>query len=406
MFRCHALRRPLLASAALGSAAASSASNRSRAAPGHAVSCEVRLWGPSGTKGRSAADIAAEATARRTALEVQPLDPEGFARQGPLYAKLLQHASPPLAEDWLRMGAVAVASLTGKACADARPSALEPEVARRVYHLYLPMYFWMRQEVMNIRASRIPSRSGAVTIGLSAPQGWGKTTAMDILRALFAEEGLHFEALSIDDFYLPRSWQEVVADLHSSNPLLQVRGNAGTHEVGLGTETLKALKQADEGEVPLPCYNKSACRGRGDRFPSACWERARTPCDVVVLEGWMLGFKPIGSSKAASEIHPGLPTVDEKLQEYQAWDDLLDCFCVVGLEDVDQVYKWRLQAEKARTTHGGQGMSEEELKSFVSVYMPAYTAYRECLYDAAAGAGVDGKPSLVFFSGDDRMPCS
>ena len=38
----------------------------------------------------------------------------------------------------------------------------------------------------------------------------GKTTANESLSLLFHADGLSFQAISIDDFYLPASWQEEV----------------------------------------------------------------------------------------------------------------------------------------------------------------------------------------------------
>jgi hypothetical protein len=41
-----------------------------------------------------------------------------------------------------------------------------------------------------------------VYVGISAPQGCGKTTMTDIMVRLFAKQGVHAVALSLDDFYL------------------------------------------------------------------------------------------------------------------------------------------------------------------------------------------------------------
>lgn len=44
---------------------------------------------------------------------------------------------------------------------------------------------------------------------------------------------------------------------------MQSRGNPGTHDVQLGSKTLKALKESEE--VWLPRYDKSAHQGLGDQ---------------------------------------------------------------------------------------------------------------------------------------------
>lgn len=45
-----------------------------------------------------------------------------------------------------------------------------------------------------------------------------------------------------------------VAAANPGNPLLQMRGNAGSHDMGLGTDTLQALKAATRpgSSVPIP----------------------------------------------------------------------------------------------------------------------------------------------------------
>ena len=54
-----------------------------------------------------------------------------------------------------------------------------------------------------------------------------------------------------------------MAKVYETNELMQLRGNPGTHDVQLGSETLKALKAWEE--VALPRYDKSAHEGQGDQ---------------------------------------------------------------------------------------------------------------------------------------------
>eukprot|EP00933_Yihiella_yeosuensis_P069034 TRINITY_DN7513_c3_g1_i1.p1 TRINITY_DN7513_c3_g1~~TRINITY_DN7513_c3_g1_i1.p1 ORF type:complete len:409 (-),score=93.27 TRINITY_DN7513_c3_g1_i1:70-1296(-) len=405
MRRGYQLGRQLAVGAAAAASIPAALSDRPKTYS--STRCEVRLWGPGGTRGRSAAAIAAEKAAATAPKELSLYDEVGeFVRQGPLFSKL---ACPPYEAEWLRLGAVLIAKLKGQhlKTGDMRPSLLDDQVARQVFHFYLPLYFWMKERVIDVRVARGARgepEHAAVVFGISAPQGAGKTTTVKLLKELFADEGVSYQALSIDDFYLQNSLQEAVAELHESNALMQTRGNAGTHEVSLGERTLKGLRSAEQSEVPIPLYNKSAKDGQGDRVPSAAWDKASTPVDVVVIEGWMLGFKPRNDSGVLAQIHPGLPLVNEKLQQYQVWDDLIDAWCVVGTEDIQQVYSWRLQAEQEMKAKGRPGMSDGEVKKFVDNYMPAYAAYRQPLYSAANAGGVDGKPTVMLTVESDRTP--
>lgn len=44
----------------------------------------------------------------------------------------------------------------------------------------------------------------------------------------------------------------------------------------------------------VPRYDKSAHGGKGDRVPPALWGVEGGGWDVVVLEGWCVGFMPVG----------------------------------------------------------------------------------------------------------------
>jgi len=52
--------------------------------------------------------------------------------------------------------------------------------------------------------------------------------------------------VSIDDFYLTNAEQTALAAAHPDNRLLAVRGNAGTHDLALGRQTLQELRQLTE----------------------------------------------------------------------------------------------------------------------------------------------------------------
>ena len=87
----------------------------------------------------------------------------------------------------------------------------------------------------------------------------------------------------------------------SDNKLLQVRGNAGTHDLQLGQETLEALQSAvsAEAETAVPRYDKSKNEGRGDRAERSSWPHVQGPIDIILFEGWMLGFSPVEEAEVA-----------------------------------------------------------------------------------------------------------
>ena len=73
------------------------------------------------------------------------------------------------------------------------------------------------------------------------------------------------------------------------NRLLQLRSNAGTHDLPLAKQTLQQLISAGaSGEaVPVVRYDKSKNEGKGDRAPKSDWPQARllivdSQCSVTV----------------------------------------------------------------------------------------------------------------------------
>ena len=304
------------------------------------------------------------------------------ASQGPIWPLLSTSDKPSEAE--LADDAAAVCAWLGEA--RARPDELSAPLAARVFDLYLPVFYWCRGVVAG-GAAGTPA-----VVFVSAPQGCGKTTLCDALVELFRTKGKAGAALSYDDFYLTHAEQQSVAA--GGDRLLEFRGSAGTHDVALGVETLRALKAT--GQADAPRYDKKAFGGRGDRaglYPAA----AR---DFLLVEGWMAGFKPVGAA-AATAVDADLGAVDACLEAYARWDAHADAWLVVAIESpAETVYGWRREAER----RAGGGLSDEQVRDFVGRFLPSYEAYCPALYSAAAGGGVDAKPSLRLDVDTTRSP--
>lgn len=262
---------------------------------------------------------------------------------------------------------------------------LEPSQRRRIFQYYLPVFFWCERQLLQHReAAGGGSAAPPLVLGISAPQGCGKTTLCEQLEALLAHTGRTAASISIDDFYLTHAAQQAVAAANAGNPLLQMRGNAGSHDMELGAGTLRALRGATSAgaRVPIPRYDKSAFSGQGDRADPASWPAATGPVDVVLFEGWMLGFAPV-EDEAAAAVDPNLRPVNAALRSYRAaWDSHVDAWLVVRVAQPDYAYRWRLQAEQAMRASGRPAMTDEQVAAFVDRFMPAYRAYLPGLYAA------------------------
>ncbi|KAG0306233.1 hypothetical protein BGZ98_002741 [Dissophora globulifera] len=217
-------------------------------------------------------------------------------------------------------------------------------------------------------------------------------------------------AFSTDDLYLPFQDQEALRQKFKDNHLLEFRGLPGTHDIQLGESTLRALCDANEQVrqaqgshtaasssssgvfVSIPSYDKALHSGRGDQVPRDQWPRVEAPIDVVLFEGWSLGFKSIHDPAQLQAIyqqhstfppyylakHPfsSIETVNRLLEAYEReWYSYLDVFVHLSAPNLTTIFKWRAEQERDLWMQKGKGMTEEQVKEFVSRFMPAYEVY-------------------------------
>jgi D-glycerate 3-kinase len=242
--------------------------------------------------------------------------------------------------------------------------ALVPD-ARRVDDYYGPVAAWC--------ASRIASRAHRPwVLGLEGPQGCGKTTLADALAKAFIRTGVRAVTVSIDDFYLTHHDQEALAACHPGNPYLRYRGYPGTHDIALGLQQIEAIAALRPDQQTFVCvYDKSAHGGRGDRAPPSAWRRVRGPVDVLIVEGWMLGFSPVDEAI----LEPDLSAPNALLAKYAAWNRTLDSFISLHVGSLDAIVRWRVDSERARRNRGETVLSDDDARDYIERFLPAYRVY-------------------------------
>ncbi|KAI7862031.1 P-loop containing nucleoside triphosphate hydrolase protein [Spinellus fusiger] len=226
-----------------------------------------------------------------------------------------------------------------------------------------------------------------LVVGVSGCQGSGKTTLCHTLVYLLAQAPYHLTALafSLDDVYLTREEQAQQTLKDPTNPLTQFRGQPGSHDLALACRTLDSLLAVDTSQGKLPVYNKSLHHGLGDRTPESEWPVVDLPVQIILFEGWSLGFKALSDSSlvASYDTTPSLKAVplhhllsmNQSLRAYDALYAYFDIFVQLSPVHLQAVYRWRQEQEDQSISAHGMGLSEEQVRVFIDTYRPAYELY-------------------------------
>lgn len=263
----------------------------------------------------------------------------------------------------------------------------------RIDNLYLPLFYWLIYQVEQ-------SKKHPLMIGLNGPQGCGKTTLTSALAPLFKYVGLKSTVLSIDDFYLTREEQIQLAKRYLDNPYLKQRGYPGTHDIFLGRDVLEKLANLKNGESTyVPVYDKYLHSGQGDRLPMDKWRLIKGRQDIIILDGWMLGFQPVPEKTIQDQ---NLMMPNRFLTEYFIWQKHLQVFIQLVPLEYNYVLKWRVEAEARARASGKSGMSQEQIEKYISKFLPAYELWGSRL---ERDFKING-PNLSIQIGFDRLPKS
>jgi len=207
-----------------------------------------------------------------------------------------------------------------------------------------------------------------IILGMSGPQGSGKTSLAQTLARLFkSARGLHVLVLSLDDFYLTLAERtQLGKDVH---PLLATRGVPGTHDMALLSKTLRA--SLSDTKLKLPRFDKS----KDDR---AGLTEVKGPFDLVIFEGWCLGaqaehvISPAINSLEETEDQHGIwrHWVEDHLELYQELFRQVDLWAYMSAPDWPRVSAWREAQEMdlQRMGRAAPMLEPGKLKRFMMFY--------------------------------------
>ncbi len=213
--------------------------------------------------------------------------------------------------------------------------------------------------------------------GILGGQGTGKSTLTQILQMILQQLGHQTVGLSIDDLYLTYDERQA---LQRQDPRLVWRGPPGTHDVDLGLQVLNAIKQADaKAQIELPQFDKSLYAGQGDRTSSI---RVAAPT-IAFFEGWFVGARPVADAvfeRAQTPLPDPIITdtdkafardCNQKLRSYLPLWDTLNSLIVLCPEDYRLSQQWRQAAEHGIKAQGKPGLSDRDIKAFVTYFWKA-----------------------------------
>ncbi|KAK0212535.1 P-loop containing nucleoside triphosphate hydrolase protein [Desarmillaria ectypa] len=250
---------------------------------------------------------------------------------------------------------------------------------------------------------------------IQGPQGSGKSYLTGLTQKFLTDSPqlLRVAVLSIDDIYLSHDGLVSLALQHPSNPLWKGRGQPGTHDVVLGVQILQSLKEGRE-VVDIPRFDKSLFNGEGDRLPMDGSNSVDPPIDVVIMEGWCMGFYPISQARLAEkwegiwkEQKIALALQDKRLGSKDCLQDInlalkayidlwafFDIFIQIqpapptrSHSPYSVIYQWRLEQEHyMKASNGGKGMSDDAVKLFVDRYIPGYVFFGQGVTEGFADA--------------------
>jgi D-glycerate 3-kinase len=188
----------------------------------------------------------------------------------------------------------------------------------------------------------------------------------------------------------------------------------GTHDTPLAHTLLSSLLSGSQ--TSIPSYTKSAHNGLGDRADPSTFpivnKPGEAPIQVIILEGWLVGFRSLPDSVIAEkQAAPSLTLkqhklehlqfVNDKLKEYDVLTDEFDAFIHIDAEETRWVYEWREEQEAVLRAKGEGGMSKEEVVRFVDGYFPAYELYVEGVRSGVLKEKGEGR-QLRLVAGRDR----
>lgn len=238
--------------------------------------------------------------------------------------------------------------------------------------------------------------NGRQVLALNGPVGAGKSTLGAQLLERARGQGVRLAVASIDDFYLP--WERRCQVL-AGNPFGVSRVPPGSHDLDLALACLADWRGGSA--LRLPRFDKTLRNGQGDRAGEVVLD-----VDVLLLEGWLLGCRPLGSERLAEaqlatllpQERAWLPHWDQALEAYLPLWQACAQLWLLRPRTWNLPRRWRFQAEARQRRRGGAWLPAPSLDGLVrsSLCSLPPLLYQDPLIQSARGVAVlDGRRRWV-----------
>ena len=185
------------------------------------------------------------------------------------------------------------------------------------------------------------------TLMIAGSQGSGKSTLSIQIKKYFKK--FYFKSvviLSIDDFYLSTNQRKQLAKKLKTN-LFDTRGVPCTHNLKLLIETVDKLKR-NNFPVYIPIFDKVTDNKEKHN-------RIINKADLIILEGWCVGSKPINPEYLKKNINdlekindPNMiwrTAYNQGLVEYQKLFNKFNYYIFIKLPNWQYVINWKYKQE-------------------------------------------------------------
>ena len=208
------------------------------------------------------------------------------------------------------------------------------------------------------------------TLMIAGSQGSGKSTLSLQIKKYFKKFFFkNVVILSIDDFYLSSYQRKQLAKKFKTN-LFETRGVPSTHNLKLLNETVDKLKE-NKFPVYVPIFDKVT-----DNMKK--YKRKINKVDLIILEGWCVGSKPIDREYLKKNINslekindPNMiwrMAYNNALFEYQKLFKKFNNYIFIKLPNWQFVIDWKYKQELGLRLLRSDNNLKKKLYLFIQYY--------------------------------------